>query len=65
MLTVLADMPFSRRQRFHHIVDSESNIKASFQTMTAVFDWLVANDELKIVLKTEEALYKLDISIWQ
>lgn len=66
MFKVLADQEFSRRKRFHHVIDEEGNVKASFANMCDVFDWLYENGHVKFELKTEEATYSIDInSRWE
>lgn len=65
MYQVITDQEFSRRKRFHHIADGDGKVVFSSHLIGSVFDWLYDAGHHQFILETEDAIYRLDISIWK
>ena len=65
MYQVMTDGEFSRRKRFHHVLNEKGEIQFSSHLIGDVFDWLCEVEHFQFLLETQDAIYKVDISTWK
>lgn len=60
-LTMICDMPVSRRQKLHYIIDGEDRLYFSAAKIGACLEWFLTLDEPTLDLETEHGRFRIEI----
>jgi hypothetical protein len=63
MLTIFADVPVTRRQILHHVLNEQDEPRWSGKSVVALFTWLYENGETEVRLSCLNLTFKLTIEL--